>query len=327
MARRPRGTFVKVYPDIDDDERTASIVKVLVGELGVPQAFAPDLVVGQWRRLAHWLVEVRGCGQIGRISARAFAHVVRWDDLATADALLRAWSRSGFIDKPDSETASFADFRDCFAELIRKRASRGQKPRNSGRTRPSDRTDTSGTPDGHVRLTRGRSESESESVPTEHVVSPNGQPTSPPCPTQALIAHWIAKEKESGVQPHGSYAIHGRTFKTLWSACGNDPIIAGKAVAAFFADESPFTVAQGHSIREFSRTIEKWVKASRDTQPTKSRYEADQEWNDKQEARLKAELAAERNGHLPPEVNGAVAKLAARANRLTGRKERKDYGA
>ena len=131
---------------------------------------------------------------------------------------------------------------------------------------------------------------------SSHTQSPTA-PGKGPTLVGEMIGFWQEQERLGGVQPHGDYGRHGKTFKTLLAACGASVDAAKGAIAAYFADRSAFVVQQGHSIGEFTRTLEKWVRLATGAAPAVESATASQF------ARVKALVGKlkerkEANGHV-----------------------------
>ena len=60
--------------------------------------------------------------------------------------------------------------------------------------------------------------------------------------------------------PKGSTWELDAVLASLSASCNNDAGLASKAIAAYFACRETFTVSQGHSVKEFARTMDRWVR-------------------------------------------------------------------
>lgn len=183
------GTWVPSYQSFDDHEKTARLSASLVG-LGVPESFASDVVWGQWKRLAFWLLANGTDGRLLATTPRAFAHILRWDDVRKAKALWDAWMDSGFIDEPNTENARLHDFREAFAHII---SARERSANLRARKYAVDQNSS--------RTVRELSENDSRTVRPPRVRASGPDRTNIPLPPSATVPH---PGQGGGIEPEPS---------------------------------------------------------------------------------------------------------------------------
>ena len=81
----------------------------------------------------------------------------------------------------------------------------------------------------------------------------------------ALRTRWH-HQRGMGV-PKGSTWELDAVLASLSASCNHDAELASKAIAAFFACKEAFTVQQGHSVKEFARTMDRWIREANGTAP------------------------------------------------------------
>jgi len=81
----------------------------------------------------------------------------------------------------------------------------------------------------------------------------------------ALRTRWH-HQRGMGV-PKGSTWELDAVLASLSASCNHDAELASKAIAAYFACRDSFTVSQGHSVKEFARTMDRWIREANGTAP------------------------------------------------------------
>jgi hypothetical protein len=95
--------------------------------------------------------------------------------------------------------------------------------------------------------------------------------------------------------PKGSTWELDVVLASLSASCNNDADLASRAIAAFFANRDSFTVSQGHSVKEFARTMDRWIREANGTAPVPTPRGRLAEMDAAKE-RVKREMRAQVNG-------------------------------
>jgi len=296
MGIRSHGTWAPMHEDVHDHAKTLRLAKTLV-DLGVPEEWASDVVVGQLHRLACWCLRDSASGRVGHLTPLRFAQVVRWPHIRTANRLWDAWMDSGFVDDARTEGAMLHEFEEYFWHVLRKRSGDGPAPsrrpsgarpapvrRNSGdgpapfgrlaqgRARASpeigNRTHTQTGPGVCEKITKSdepeRAEPPSETPPDDATLSSRAQDFADE-PDERLLAAWNAARAAKGLPPDLDGPKVREAWTALLTAVESDEELALATIAAYYALTDSYVCESGYSVSVFPFRVAPCVAKARES--------------------------------------------------------------
>jgi hypothetical protein len=280
MGAKVHGTWAQFYEDVHDHPKTMrlaiGIAKAIpLSVLGPSRdshatvlvaSMCKDVAASQLHRLACWCFRSGNDGKIGHLDAGSLCDVVRWRDLATAQAVFDAWMGSGFIDNPNTQDACLHDFTEYFALALR-----GRERKRLERERKAT-TVTGQSQDSPATVTRlsGRSR-KPKAVSVSSVA--DAPAVVPKLSSNPSVAAFQAayRDRYGSLPAISSFEAFGTGLARAAAAKGDDPEAVGRAAAAFVTCGEEFVAGKAHPWSEFVRQYDRWHQAAKKEQAKEQR--------------------------------------------------------